>query len=136
VDVVRFLLFSYIYVQFFVGKTFLYNALIRWCLAGKPDDMQNDLCHEWPQNSALQRGCVITAASTGIAGILLIGGGTVHSKFHVPNTVDSTTTPQVAYESAEANHLRAAELIIIDVLLYNYICYKSQMFIGSQYASP
>jgi hypothetical protein len=104
----------------YLGKTFLYNALIRWCLAGKPENVEND-CHEWPQSSTLNRGSVITAASTGIAGILLIGGGTVHSKFHVPNTVDTTTTPQVSWESAEAIRFRNAELIIIDVVLYTQI---------------
>jgi hypothetical protein len=88
--------------------------------------MQNDLCHEWPQSSSLNRGSVITAASTGIAGILLIGGGTVHSKFHVPNSVDKTTTPQVAWESTEALRLRNAELIIIDVFIYTFMfCYKA-----------
>jgi hypothetical protein len=45
----------------------------------------------------------------------LIGGGTVHSKFHVPNSVNQKTMPQVAWESAEAIRLRNAELIIIDV---------------------
>jgi hypothetical protein len=67
------------------------------------------------QTKTNNRGTVITSASTGIAGILLIGGGTVHSKFHVPNSVNNKSMPNISWESIEACRLRNAELIIIDV---------------------
>jgi hypothetical protein len=68
------------------------------------------------QAKTINRGTVITSASTGIAGILLLGGGTVHSKFHVPNSVNAKSVPNVAWESIDACRLRNAELIIIDVI--------------------
>jgi hypothetical protein len=98
----------------------------------------SDNCLDWPRSnntfdpSAFSHATVITAASTGIAGILLIGGGTVHSKFHVPNTVDSKTTPQVAWESTEAIRLRGAELIVIDV--NDIFVFFSNNLLGSQHA--
>jgi hypothetical protein len=81
------------------------------------------------------RGTVITSASTGIAGILLIGGGTVHSKFHVPNSVNSKSMPNVSWESIEACRLRNAELIIIDVFFFMYYL-DSYFILGSQYVAP
>lgn len=61
---------------------------------------------------------MITAASTGIASLLLIGGATAHSQFYVPNDVDDKTTPRISYESVGAQRFRNAELIIIDVNFY------------------
>jgi hypothetical protein len=92
-----------------IGKTFLYNTLIRWCLAGKPEEGADQ------PDEALIRGSVISAASTGIAALLLIGGGTVHRQFFVPNDVDDTTQSKISFESPRGQQLRAAALIIIDV---------------------
>jgi hypothetical protein len=64
----------------------------------------------------LNKGSVLSAASTGIAALLLIGGGTVHRQFSVPNDVDDETAPRMGFQSAGARRLRAVELIVIDVI--------------------
>jgi hypothetical protein len=61
---------------------------------------------------------VIASASTGVAGLLLIGGSTVHQAFFVPNDVDSRTAPLIPIESVGADRIRMADLIIIDVCLF------------------
>jgi hypothetical protein len=48
--------------------------------------------------------------------------------------VDSKTTPQVAWESAEAIRLRGAELIVIDVI--DIFVFFANNLLGSQHASP
>lgn len=67
-------IFIFILLPFFIGKTFLYNTIIRWILAGKPLPEAESLV-QGPLK--LDRGSVISAASTGIAALLLIGGATV-----------------------------------------------------------
>ena len=94
------------------GKTFLYNTLIRWCLAGKPDVT---VLNGTQGIDHFSSGSVISAASTGIAALLLIGGGTVHRQFSVPNDVDDLTPPRLSFESAGAKRLRDVDLLIIDV---------------------
>lgn len=64
----------------------------------------------------LERSKVISAASTGIAALLLIGGATVHRQFYVPNDVDHNTPLRVTHESVGAQRIRDADLIIIDVI--------------------
>jgi hypothetical protein len=92
----------------------LYNTLIRWCLAGKPSE-ENEEEQGHQELAVLKRGSVISSATTGVAALLLIGGGTVHRQFFVPNDVDEDTAPRISYESSSADRLRAVELIIIDV---------------------
>ena len=82
----------------------------------------------------LAKGKVAAAASTGIAALLLIGGGTVHRLFNVPNDVSEDTQPRINAESKRAQQIRDADLIVIDVILYFcfivnsvYYCY----YIGS-----
>uniref|UniRef100_A0A914I8K2 ATP-dependent DNA helicase n=1 Tax=Globodera rostochiensis TaxID=31243 RepID=A0A914I8K2_GLORO len=95
------------------GKTFLYNTLIRWCLAGKPQiNSEPELPRQAP--TQLNTGSVLASASTGIAALLLIGGATAHRLFSVPNDVCDDTPPRLAFESAGAKKLRSAELFIID----------------------
>uniref|UniRef100_A0A183CL31 ATP-dependent DNA helicase n=1 Tax=Globodera pallida TaxID=36090 RepID=A0A183CL31_GLOPA len=95
------------------GKTFLYNTLIRWCLAGKPQS-NSELELPSQARTQLNTGSVLASASTGIAALLLIGGATAHRLFSVPNDACDDTPPRLAFESAGANKLRSAELFIID----------------------
>ena len=64
----------------------------------------------------LAKGKVSAAASTGIAALLLIGGGTVHRLFNVPNDVSEETQPRINAESKRAQQIRDADLIVIDVI--------------------
>ena len=95
----------------------MYNTLIRWCLAGMPafEDTESEVCRE----DKLCTNRVISAASTGNASLLLIGGGTVHRQFFVPNDVDEKTSSRVSAESKTAQKLRDTELIVIDVAFTN-----------------
>ncbi|XP_062075122.1 uncharacterized protein LOC133779145 [Humulus lupulus] len=87
-------------VAFFVdgpggtGKTFLYRALLA---------------------TVRSRNLVALAtASSGVAASILPGGRTAHSRFKLPLDTDEKTTCSVSKQSALANLLRAAKLIIWD----------------------
>ncbi|XP_062088611.1 uncharacterized protein LOC133795174 [Humulus lupulus] len=87
-------------VAFFVdglggtGKTFLYRALLA---------------------TIRSRNLVALAtASLGVAASILPGGQTAHSRFKLPLDIDEKTTCCVSKQSALANLLRAAKLIIWD----------------------
>jgi hypothetical protein len=64
----------------------------------------------------LESTSVISAASTGIAALLLIGGATAHRQFYIPNDVKWNTPPNLDYQSAGAQRFRDADVIIIDVI--------------------
>jgi hypothetical protein len=80
----------------------------------------------------LNRITVIAAATTGIAALLLHGGGTVHRQFFVPNEVEIDTPARINHESIAAQRFRDAKLIIIDVFFYtNFIMIT--LILGSKY---
>ena len=78
------------------------------------EDTESEVCRQ----DELCTSHVISAASTGNASLLLIGGGTVHRQFFVPNDVDEKTACRVSAESKTAEKLRQTQLIVIDVLFY------------------
>lgn len=74
---------------------------------------------------------MVACATTGIAALLLIGGGTVHRQFRITNDVDKNTPPRISAESLDAERLRNAELIIIDVgIMLGSLLYFSTMPYG------
>lgn len=68
----------------------------------------------------MQYTSVIAAASTGIASQILIGGGTAHRHFKVPNDVENNTVPTVGADSNLAKRFQNAKLIIIDVIFLHF----------------
>ena len=107
-----------------LGKTWLYNVVIRWCMAGKPfvGDLIEGLedCYPTPEEEGedrmkLNRSYAMACASTGIAALLLIGGGTAHRLLRLPLNLKSDTESRVKTHSVDADRLRAADIIIIDV---------------------
>ena len=77
----------------------------------------------------MRQWCVISAASTGIASQILIGGGTVHRHFSVPIDINSKSPPNVSAETAKAEYSRNVELIIVDVSFLSF--YTCMSFLGS-----
>ena len=75
----------------------------------------------------LIKGKVSASASTGIAALLLIGGGTVHRTFNVPNDVDEKTQPRINAESKRAEQIRNTDLIIIDVI-YSFCPFPRKLY--------
>jgi len=57
---------------------------------------------------------VLTAASSGIAALLIPGGRTAHSRFAIPINVDECSTCDIAPKDPLANLIRRARLIIWD----------------------
>ena len=76
------------------GKTFLYNGIS---------------CYFRFQNKI-----VITVASSGIASLLLPGGRTAHSRFHIPLNIHSHSTCNISAQSDLASLLSRTQLIIWD----------------------
>ena len=101
----------------------MYNTLIRWLLAGKPSFAGNPDLQTKQSNvlfQTLQRSSVIATASTGIAAMLLIGGGTTHRLLRIPNEIVLDGRTNVNANSVDAERIRAAEVIIIDVCFLDY----------------
>jgi hypothetical protein len=76
------------------GKTLLLNTIIATILS--------------------ENGQVEPCATTGIAGILMIRGGTAHTKLWIPTELDANTPPRLEYNNTLAQRIRRANLIIID----------------------
>jgi ATP-dependent DNA helicase PIF1 len=56
----------------------------------------------------------IATASTGIAAMLLAGGGTAHSRFGIPVPVDNSSVSNIKVTSTRADILRKAAILIWD----------------------
>ena len=82
----------------------------------EPLNPKNPLPMAVDTDNFLSKGKVSASASTGIAALLLIGGGTVHRNFNVPNDVDEKTQQRINAESKRAEQIRNTDLIIIDVI--------------------
>jgi len=83
------------------GKTYLYQAL----------------CHAIRAEGII----ILCVASTGLAGLLLPSGQTVHSMFKIPiNTLDSTSVCSIPKESLRADLLRMARAVIYDECLMTH----------------
>ncbi|KAF5452911.1 hypothetical protein F2P56_027865, partial [Juglans regia] len=76
------------------GKTFLYKALLATVRSRKL--------------------VALATASSGVAASILPGGRTAHSRFKLPLDIDKKSTCCVSKQSALANLLRSAKLIIWD----------------------
>jgi len=88
------------------GKTFLYETL----------------CNLYRSEGHV----VICVASSAIAAQLLPGGTTSHSRFKIPIVIDGNSTCSLSKQSAEAQLLRIAKLIIWDeVTLQNKHCFAA-----------
>ncbi|CAN1799654.1 ATP-dependent DNA helicase PIF1 [Linum perenne] len=61
-----------------------------------------------------ERKVVLCVASSGIAALLMIGGRTTHSRFHIPVDVHSTSTCHIEQDSDLAELIRNTSLIIWD----------------------
>lgn len=61
-----------------------------------------------------QRKIVLPVASSGIAAVLLPGGRTAHSRFHIPFKLDNCSTAGINYGSDLAELIRQTSLIIWD----------------------
>ena len=55
---------------------------------------------------------VLNVASSGIASLLMSGGRTAHSRFHIPINVDETSTFSISAQSDMGNMLKKCKLII------------------------
>ena len=77
------------------GKTYVYKTMCHWLrLAGK---------------------IVLCVASSGITTLLLLGGQTAHSIFHIPiNTLNANSTCNISNQDSRAKLLRCVNLIIWD----------------------
>ena len=76
------------------GKTFLINTLIK------------ALCGEGKK--------VVSAASSGVASLLLIGGRTLHASFWIGKKVDATTVCKIERGTARARMVRELDFIVWD----------------------
>lgn len=56
----------------------------------------------------------IATATTGIAAMLLAGGGTAHSRFGIPVPVDASSVSNIKVKSARADIIRQSAVIIWD----------------------
>ena len=69
---------------------------------------------------------VINVASSGIASLLMSGGRTAHSRFHIPINIDETSTCSISAQSDLGLLLRKSKLIIWDEApMTNKLCFEA-----------
>lgn len=57
---------------------------------------------------------ILPTAWTGIAGALMIGGQTCHSRFGIPVPFTQSSTSRINISSPEAEYIRKSKVIICD----------------------
>ncbi|CAN1777377.1 ATP-dependent DNA helicase PIF1 [Linum perenne] len=65
-------------------------------------------------NLRAEKKVVLCVATSGIAALLMTGGRTAHSRFHIPIDCDSTSTCHIQHQSPVADLIRNTSLIIWD----------------------
>ncbi|GJR83724.1 uncharacterized protein Tco_0154509, partial [Tanacetum coccineum] len=69
---------------------------------------------------------VLNVASSGIASLLMSGGRTAHSRFHIPINIDDTSTCSICPQSDLAALLKKCKLIIWDEApMTNKLCFEA-----------
>nr|GEZ52968.1 hypothetical protein [Tanacetum cinerariifolium] len=69
---------------------------------------------------------VLNVASNGIASLLMSGGRTVHSRFHIPINIDETSTCSICWQSDLGALLNKCKLIIWDeATMKNKLCFEA-----------
>nr|GEV51191.1 ATP-dependent DNA helicase PIF1-like [Tanacetum cinerariifolium] len=69
---------------------------------------------------------VLNVASSGIASLLLSGGQTAHSRFHIPINIDETSTCSICSQSDLEALLKKCKLIIWDEApMTNKLCFEA-----------
>ena len=69
---------------------------------------------------------VLNVASSGIASLLMSGGRTAHSRFHIPINVDETSTCSISAQSDLGKMLKKCKLIIWDEApMANKLCFEA-----------
>ena len=69
---------------------------------------------------------VINVASSGIASLLMSGGRTAHSRFHIPINIDETSTCSISPQSDLGALLKKCKLIIWDEApMTNKLCFEA-----------
>ena len=69
---------------------------------------------------------VLNVASSGIASLLMSGGRTAHSRFHIPINIDETSTCSISAQSDLGAMLKKCKLIIWDEApMTNKLCFEA-----------
>ena len=69
---------------------------------------------------------VLNVASSGIASLLMSGGRTAHSRFHIPINIDETSTCSISSQSDLGKMLKKCKLIIWDEApMANKLCFEA-----------
>ena len=92
-----------IFIALTLGKTFVYNTLIKYY------GLQKD-----PRDTSKDCPLPVVTATTGMASILLHHGVTSHKGFFIPRILDGKTESRLATHTEQAKKLKNAPFVIID----------------------